>query len=77
MYKVEYFNNENRVVETQALTLEYIGLTENEKTMFQYMEAKGFISLELPIGDKDQDHQLRKIMNMKFESNRTVYSITK
>lgn len=77
MYKVEYFNNEKRVVETQALTLEYIGLTETERAFFQWMESKGFTSLELPEGDKDQDHQLRKIMNMKFESNRTVYSITK
>lgn len=74
MYKVEYFNNEKRVVETQALTLEYIGLTENEKTLFQYMESKNWTRFELPEGDQDQDNPLR---HWKFKSNRTVYSITK
>ena len=74
MYKVEYFNNEKRVVETVANNLEYIGLTENEKTMFQYMESNNWTRFELPEGDQDQDHPLRY---WKFKSNRTVYSITK
>ena len=70
MYKVEYFNKGKRVVETQAVTLDYLGLTQNEKTFFQYMEIKGWTRLEIPEGDRNQDER-----HFKFKSDKTIYSI--
>lgn len=72
MYKVEYFNKGKRVVETQAVTLDYLGLTQNEKTFFQYMEIKGWTRLKLEEGDRNQDER-----HFKFDSDQTVYSINK